>query len=293
MPILSESEWTKSNEKFLKQFRVEEVVVDDQNFANVMTTDRILVPKGIFEKIEKKLVYFGGDTYTVFDERKYLSYPPCGNPDNNSPPPKFQMMAFFYLKIQNSSKITIRYYEKPFKRRGYSKDEMNTFVDEKVAESRAAGPDADSIIPDEISWNFGGYVGFFLDNEEWNVIDIRDRRIGQRSLSFHVQNAVALEDDDSDIVVGNYQEHRNWSFYRAENIKLISDDTGRYVFVENHHNEIHVKNRRRDQDSTGIDKYKFDLAFEATVQDEAGEGDVADKKRLLMIIDPGGRNTGP
>ncbi|MEM6475431.1 MAG: hypothetical protein AAF687_04625 [Pseudomonadota bacterium] len=282
MPIVSEDEIMKLENAFAKGF----VIVDAERGA-VDSFDAEQKDKGV----DPSLFWNGGRTYRVFDNREYLAVPPGADPSSENP--DFEALTFFYLKIRKGGELIARTYSKGSDDAPYTLDDMQKFIDNSIKDARSRTPSEPSQSPEGTNWNSAGFVGFFLDNEDWRL---RERDFGDgkaRSVSFNVQKAVAKRADNSS-VFGDGETHQNWSFFRARNYTIEDGSGMQYLVVENHHNrtdEEMVRRSASDHPKT-FDEYKFDLLFSAKLLIEEGATNT-DKKELLIVVDPGGRNTGP
>jgi hypothetical protein len=188
---------------------------------------------------------------------------------------------FYYFAFEPPSMAAICYIFES-KENATSAD-YNRWIAE-ARRKREKGVASDS--PDDVEWNRPSYLAFTLDAENWSFFDEKKgkKRIN-KSLYF---NKVTLPKG------GNRIEHRkNTSFFNAETLQPGVDGVDLPILqVQNHHLKYGRKRRRRPDECDKWDHYKFDIYFRVGFQppltDENG-----DERKLTLVIDPTGKNTGP
>ena len=224
-------------------------------------------------RVTKKNIAGYAGTYPAPYGRRYTGIAPYLAPEKEYDDPSH--VSFFYLKIEPNGVLNCRVYQ----------DDNFSDLDGKIGsfieDARRDNPTLPSQRdPNDVKWDRPTYVALFLDNPGWNLIDIPVPRDGDvfPSASLHF-----LEIEGYSIA--------NSSFFDAENrgVDVQLDITGakervRYLCCRNLH-LIPQTGDVRPAELKNRDNYKFDVFFSLDIEES--------ESTLLLIIDPGGHNTGP
>ncbi|MDA7787743.1 hypothetical protein N8940_00735 [Sphingomonadaceae bacterium] len=231
----------------------------------------------------------GWNSYRAFDDRRYFASPPCLGSPLKDKDREFTALCFYYLKFDESGELTCHYYveenrDESDEPKPYSDPylSLDTFVKDKTKDAQSGNPNSQSRDLDGQKWNEPSMVAVYLDNKGWDLMDITLPNGNSASFSFHFHDIKVRRERD-DRHAHRDVKHRNWSFFNARNHDLGGGS--RYLSVQNHHNKAHYRGPRRDNPQYE-DAYKFDIFYKVKL---AGSED----KSIIVIVDPGGRNTGP
>lgn len=192
------------------------------------------------------------------------------------PAPELQGTYFYYFAFDPPSMRSIGYIY--HSRANATADDYNAWIAD-ARKRRKAGEKSDN--PDDINWDRPSYLALAVDAEGWDFFDEpRSDKCVNRSLYFN---------EASPSGGGSGASHcKNTTFFNA--ITLRDGVDLPILQVENHHLKYGTKRRREARDRDDWDYYKFDVYFQVAVQPPAGG---TDARKLTMVIDPTGKNTGP
>ncbi len=206
----------------------------------------------------------GWNYYRAFDDRRYFAHPPClGSPFRNRDV-KFEKLGFFYMKFSESGKLTSIYYEEVLDpESGDVYSDVDGIIQAKILDARKRTPSEEVSNPNGKKWDRQSILAFYLDNSDWNLIDIKLKDGPENgpkpSFSFHFHDVKVKKPNSEEEKYQNLRR-RNWSFFNAQNHDL--PDGSRYLTVQNHHNKSHRRGERRS-DKRAADFYKLDIFYRA------------------------------
>ncbi len=218
--------------------------------------------------------------------RVYRYYPPSHPYPSNFPKPMGteirDNLTFYYMSFDEHSSLTTRIFTGTVGARGYAQS-ITDWIKRARQNSWVASDDIE-----EHKWKAPGRLAFFLDDPAWALLDLNigGTVFGSNSLHFAHEEAPKLVLDKED------QPTSNESFFNARNEQVLGGSTHeRFIIVDNYHltrdcEEPTCVRPRKKSDKP--DNYKYDLYYRAAVR-----GILPKDKRLTIVIDPGGRNTGP
>lgn len=238
----------------------------------------------------------GKKEYRGPGDRIYQSDPPClplqKGPSDET---EFQELQVYYVKFLADGSVSTTIHKQDISIR--SNDKVRDYLDAQmkkiVPEIRSGQRTSTQNDPDSSDWNKPCLIAVFLDHPAWKLVPISLNGVKTRSFSFHLHD-VRTRKKGSNTDLSRLQKRSNWSFCNARHHEIDLDvdleqadaaiENIEFLSVENHHLTATTKGKRRN-DKGWIDHYKFDLFYTLPV---AGT-----TKSLMIIIDPGGKNTGP
>lgn len=211
------------------------------------------------------------------NHRKYSGRATYGDPPSGCPAVE-KGVYFYYMTFDSATSSLISYVYHDADKVADART-LNAWIED----ARQGGKGAMTRNPDDVEWKGPCFLAFAMDAKGWSFVDEAgtDRRVN-KSLFFH---EVDLPHGTSKI-----PHRKNETFFGARTLGPKADGTLLPVLVVDNHNMKYGTSRsRRAGDEP--DHYKFDIYFHVGFNPPIGKG--ADEKKLTLVIDPTGKNTGP
>ncbi len=197
-------------------------------------------------------------------------------PPADCPQQALQGTYFYYFAFDPHSMRSIGYIY--HSRKNATAADYNKWI-ANARKRRAAGDKSDN--PDDTKWEGPSYLAVAIDAEGWDFFD--EKRGGK-----YVNKSLYFSEADPSDEARSVSHCKNATFFNAVTLREGVDLP--ILQVENHHLKYGTKRRRETTDRDDWDHYKFDIYFQVGVEPPAGG---TDERKLTMVIDPTGKNTGP
>ena len=192
-------------------------------------------------------------------------------PASVDPRPNMECTYFYYFGMSSTNKMRTFLYET-----SGTKQLPTSDLENQIADAIAGGPKSNSKNIDNVSWNKPSFLAFFFDIPNWEFLG-DDGKSQNRALYFL---ETGYEGNQTDC---------NETFFEAETVAVkVGSKECRLLVVKNFHFKA-AKGADRYKPRVAGDRedhYKFDIFVQIPIEHDSG-------KKLTLVIDPGGRNTGP
>lgn len=265
------------------------LIMTDQEFEEYL--DNVTNGKQIFElgdedfkSLGEKISSFspseamgGKDLATLFapfktDNAQYRKYPPERTSEHRTPPSDMKKIYFYHFDVTDEgefqAELTVHI---------RNSQDIDSQIQDIVNSQANTTFESTSNI-DEVKWDDYCYLVFFVNNSGWDHIDYEGANFSLHFFAFK---------DSSGI-----EYHANRSFFGARELKVSRQADG-----TRHRKVLVVENHQRYPDGTprekgaAADNYKFDIYYRVPFKPPLMVGE--NEKKMTIILDPGGQNTGP
>ncbi len=216
------------------------------------------------------------NSYPLPSGKEYHGHRPVsGLPTGWKPRKQMEQAHFYYYQLQADGSISARVYTIDIATG--SIDDFRGHIRTWISDSSGSDPAFKGSDPEAVEWTCPCFVIIYMDNSGWSFVDQPGDAAKNDSLHFFKDTS---NPRIKRIGNGSFFNSRSYDFDRGKG------ETARCLVVENHHFKGPNGKPRRNGDPE--DAFKYDIFFRVKLN-TPNESD----KELVLVIDPGGKNTGP